>query len=142
MSAAPVNRLTDAQQVAALAEWGRADSFRCCVCQAEATRLGGVIHTAPGVGMAACGPCYAKAARSPEFHDQARARAEVAAWRTTWQRVADLAGVPGVALLAAVDTLRAQHLPVTGPQLDARLSVPPGTIDSALTQVLKVGRPQ
>lgn len=135
-------RLTADQQAQALAEWGHAGSFRCCVCGANVTRLGGTVRTRSGYCMAACVACDTRQAHSPKFRRKAERLAEAAARRSTWQRVADLVGVTGAALLAALPP--AGRVPDAGELLraDARLGVPAGSVGSALRQVVGAGRLQ
>lgn len=135
-------RLTPYQQAQAVAEWGRAGSFRCCVCGADVARLGGVVHTRSGFGMAACVACDTRRAGSPKFRRKAERRAELAAQRSAWQRVADLVGVTGAALLTAL------HKPGLAPdaaellRADARLDLPAGSIEAAFRQVVGAGQQQ
>lgn len=138
----PPANLTTEQQVAALAEWGRPGAFRCCVCGADVVELGGVVHNRSGVGMAACVACDTRIAHSPKFRRKAERLAEAAALRSLWQRVADLVGVTGGALLAAFP--RACLAPGSAEllQADARLGVPVGSVESAFRQVMGAGRLQ
>lgn len=134
-------RLTPDGQAAALAEWGRRGSFRCCLCGQESTETAPhAMRTSVGFGMAACRPCTRRMGASPTFRRKARRLADAAAVRTLLQRVADLAGITGPALLRA--------LPLAGIdkadallRADIALRLPPGTLASAFAQVLQATRP-
>lgn len=144
MSAADhaADRLSPDQQAQAVAEWGRAGSFRCCVCGAEVARLGGVVHTRSGFGMAACVACDTRRAHSPKFRRKAERLAEAAALRSLWQRVADLVGVTGAALLTALPRPGLAPDATELLRADARLGLPVGSVESALRQVVGAGRLQ
>lgn len=136
------HHITPDQQQQAVSEWGRPGSYRCCVCRIESTILGDVVHTPSGFGMAACRGCVARMRTDEPFRRKALRKADDAAVRTTLQRLADLSGVTGAALLDAIKANNALHLPLVGPHLDARLGVPDGTTAGAYAQVMKVGQPQ
>lgn len=135
-------RLTPEQQAQAVAEWGRAGSFRCCVCSADVVQLGGTVHTRSGFGMAACVACDTRMAHSPKFRRKAERLADAAAQRSLLQRVADLVGVTGAALLTALP--RRGRLPAAADlaRADARLGVPAGPVEAAFRQVVGAGRLQ
>ncbi|WP_130483522.1 hypothetical protein [Sphaerotilus mobilis] len=139
MTAAKVDRLTQEQQSQALGQWGSSQSFRCCGCDRDAVRLGGVVATQSGFGMAVCEACDTRRHRSDKFRRKVARLAEQAAWRSTWQRLADLSGVSIAALKSTADDLRTHGRPLTCEQFDVRLGVPPGTVRAAWSHVMKAG---
>lgn len=130
--------LSPDRQAAALAEWGRPGNFRCCVCGDDVKVLGGTVATRSGFGMAACVPCDTRMAHSPKFRRRALRLADSAALRTLLQRVADLAGVTGPALLQALP-LAGLADPAAVQRAENTLRLPPGSIAGALAQVLGAG---
>lgn len=140
------DKLTPDQQSQAMSEWGGPGSFRCCACEADSTtRAPGTIATRAGLHLGTCQPCARRLKLSPAYRRQTQARADAAAFRALWQRVADLVGVTGAALVAAL-SLSDDGAPPAGSatlrQADARLNLPAGSIESALLQVLGVGPKQ
>lgn len=132
----PADTLTPDQQAAALAEWGRPGSFRCCVCGQDVQEPSPhVVSTPIGIGMAACKPCGRSMGTSAAHRRRAQRRATDAAVRTLLQRIADLVGVSGVALLQALP-LASLRDPAARQRADLALCLPLGSIDAACTQVL------
>ncbi|MEY8874999.1 MAG: hypothetical protein AB9M60_00705 [Leptothrix sp. (in: b-proteobacteria)] len=134
--------LSPEQQAQALTEWGRPGSFRCCACGAESTGHANPVPTRYDIQLGACIPCARKMRLSPTYRRQARQRIDEAAFRTLWQRTADLVGVTGRAMADAVNGINAAHMPLTSAHLETRLGVPPGSVDSALARVLGAGQLQ
>lgn len=134
--------LTADQQADALSQWGRAGSFRCCACDRDASVQASVsVKTTIGLHLATCRPCALKLSISPAYRRETRARADAAAMRALWQRVADLAGIRGAALLDAFLLERAPLRHDSMPPLhvvdrvELRLSLPPGSVSGAILKV-------
>lgn len=131
----PPAHLSGDQQAAALAEWGRPGSFRCCVCGRDSNEAAPlVVRSAVGFGMAACKTCGRRMGLSASFRRRAQRRATDAALRTLLQRVADLVGVTGAALLGALP-LASLGDPAARQRADLALCLPLGSIAAAFAQV-------
>jgi hypothetical protein len=92
--------------------------------------------------MAACKPCGRRMGLSASFRRRAQRWATDAALRSLLQRVADLVGVTGAALLTALP--RRGRLPAAADlaRAAARLGVPAGSVEAAFLHVLGAGRLQ
>ncbi len=136
-------KLTATEQAQAIGRWGAPASFRCCACGNESsTTTPGEVATSIGLVMATCEPCDRQLRLSPAFRSQTRGHINEAAMRALWQRVADLVGVTGAALIEAMPTLGSTPAVTAFRTADVRLQLPPESIETAVAHVLGVGVPQ
>ncbi len=137
--------LTDDEQARAVASWGRAGSFRCVGCSKEKSevRPGLLVPTRfPGFALAACGTCAARFSQSRKFRARAFERAARAGAAVVIDRMADLAGVTSGALRIELAEAMRNTRPAPGAlqRVDARMGLPLGTLEGALSSVLGGGK--